>query len=134
MFLIFSSRPYDRSPRKLAHAEPERDGKAGDGGSASTAAPRGGPRERTPGRILGRGAERPSGRYRWLPNPAEAALRDARPCIARLLPQVRAHRRDPEGRRGPAVRCGRDLEDLRAAAPGRHMPDPDWPPRRRRLL
>lgn len=68
------------------------------------------------------------------PTSAAAAYRDSAPCAADILPPLRPHRRNSEGRRDPPVWRQRRLEGCRASAARQHLPVPRRAPRRGRLL
>ena len=129
----------DRSPRKLAHADPEADGKAGrygrQGAPQDTDA---GPGRPDASRILGIRPQGPARRRQPCAagpiRPGAAAVRNSPAYSEGVLLPLRPDRRNPEGRRRSALRTDGGLEGCRTAPAGRHLPGPDRSSRRRRLL
>ena len=87
-----------------------------------------------PGRILGIGAQRPSRRRDRRPDAAATSVGNSAPRAARLLPPLRADRRNPDRRCSPTVWRQRGLEGRRAAAARQHLPAAHRQTRRRRVL
>jgi hypothetical protein len=68
------------------------------------------------------------------PDPKPAPVRNPQPRVARQLPALRPHRRDPDGRRCAALRRARDLEGRRHEAARQQLPGTNWTLGRGRLL
>ena len=98
---------------------------------AATAAARGNvPPTRTPGP----GNEMPPEYWQVVLDEVETdpgtpgPVRDTATSAAGLLPSLRPHRRDPDGRRRPPIRRRDQVEDRRAAAARQHLSAANRPP------
>src|SRR6202040_26497 len=70
----------------------------------------------------------------WTTGSRPAAVGNYSTYSEGVVPPLRSHRRDPEGRRGPAGRRPGGLEGRWPAAAGRYLPAAHRPPRRRWVL